>query len=135
MIDFHSHILPAIDDGSRDVEETKQLLHEEMNQGVTSIIATPHFYADRFSVERFLEERQKAFQTVLEDTQIRQQGRPSLCVGAEVYFFPGMGRAEKLRSLCIEGTDVILIEMPFVQWTEGVLREISEVIHKQKLQV
>lgn len=135
LIDFHTHVLPGIDDGSRDLTETGRLLFEESQQDVDCVVATPHFYADRFSVERFLEERQKAFQTVLEDTQIRQQGRPSLCVGAEVYFFPGMGRAEKLRSLCIEGTDVVLIEMPFVQWTDSVLREINEVIHKQRLQV
>ena len=135
LIDFHTHVLPGIDDGSRDLTETGRLLFEESQQNVDCVVATPHFYADRFSVEYFLENRQKALQSVLADTEIARQGRPSLCIGAEVYFFPGMGRAEKLRSLCIEGTDVILIEMPFVQWTEGVLREISEVIHKQKLQV
>ncbi|MBQ9015768.1 MAG: capsular polysaccharide biosynthesis protein [Firmicutes bacterium] len=135
IVDFHTHVLPGIDDGSRDLTETRGLLQEESQQNVDCVIATPHFYADRFSVEEFLKRRQRALQSVLDDSKITAVGRPSLCVGAEVYFFPGMGRAEKLRSLCIEGTDVILIEMPFVQWTEDVLREVREVISRQKLQV
>ena len=134
LIDFHTHVLPGIDDGSRDLTETGKLLFEESQQNVDCVVATPHFYADRFSVEKFLERRSQALQSVLADTEITQR-RPSLCIGAEVYFFPGMGRAEKLRFLCIEGTDVILIEMPFVQWTDSVLREITDVIQKQKLRV
>lgn len=45
MIDFHTHILPGIDDGSRSVEMTMQMLNAETEQGVTGIVATPHFYA------------------------------------------------------------------------------------------
>ena len=49
MIDFHTHILPAIDDGSRDIEQTKELLRQAHEQGIHHILATPHFYADRDS--------------------------------------------------------------------------------------
>ena len=42
MIDFHSHILPGIDDGSRSIEETKNLLLEAKNIGITKIISTSH---------------------------------------------------------------------------------------------
>lgn len=45
MIDVHCHILPGIDDGSRNTEESKALISEEMNQGINTIIFTPHFYA------------------------------------------------------------------------------------------
>jgi len=38
MIDFHTHILPGIDDGSRDLEETKEMLQEEAAQGVSHIV-------------------------------------------------------------------------------------------------
>lgn len=46
MIDFHSHILPAMDDGSRNIEESLQMLRMLQEQGVERVIATPHFYAD-----------------------------------------------------------------------------------------
>ena len=61
MIDFHTHILPGIDDGSRDIRMTEQMLEKEAAMGVTHIYATPHFYAHRANVTRFLEKREKRF--------------------------------------------------------------------------
>ena len=58
MIDWHSHILPKIDDGSRSLEETLELLKMLKSQGINTVIATPHFYADDESVESFLSRRQ-----------------------------------------------------------------------------
>lgn len=43
IIDVHAHILPGIDDGSRSMEETLQLIQLSAEQGVTAIIATPHY--------------------------------------------------------------------------------------------
>ena len=44
MVDIHTHILPALDDGSESIEESLQLLEELKSQGITDVIATPHFY-------------------------------------------------------------------------------------------
>lgn len=41
--DCHCHILPGLDDGARNLEETKQLLLREYAEGIRTIIATPHF--------------------------------------------------------------------------------------------
>ena len=43
MIDFHTHILPNIDDGSRSVEETFGLLKEAEEVGFNSVILTSHY--------------------------------------------------------------------------------------------
>ena len=43
MIDFHSHILPGIDDGSRNIEETRQLLNEAAEAGFEVVISTSHY--------------------------------------------------------------------------------------------
>jgi protein-tyrosine phosphatase len=58
-----------------------------------------------------------------------------LMAGAEVYYFQGMGKAERLPDLCIEGTDTILVEMPFVQWTEDIYRDIRTIIEDRQLTV
>lgn len=42
-IDIHTHILPGIDDGARDMDMTEELLKAQIAEGVTDIIATPHF--------------------------------------------------------------------------------------------
>lgn len=140
MIDFHTHILPGVDDGSSDARESTEMLQEEMRQGVRLIVATPHFYANRISVEGFLRQRELSIQTWDEylskcgDIFISEDFE-GIYAGAEVYYFPGMGRAERLRDLTIRGTNTILVEMPFVQWTEEILQEIRRIIEEQKLNV
>ena len=43
MIDIHTHILPGIDDGSSCIEESISMLGMLMEQGVGTVVATPHF--------------------------------------------------------------------------------------------
>ncbi len=62
MIDIHSHIIPGVDDGSPNLKETEKLLKMSWNQGVTDLIATPHFsrnldperLADCFEITRII---------------------------------------------------------------------------------
>ena len=42
MIDIHTHILPNVDDGSKDLETSIMMIEQEINQGVTHIVLTPH---------------------------------------------------------------------------------------------
>ena len=60
MIDFHSHILPGIDDGSPDVETSLRMVESMQRQGIDTICATSHFYATQRSPQRFLFRRQEA---------------------------------------------------------------------------
>ena len=60
VTDFHSHILPAIDDGSATVEESVAMLRMEAEQGITHVVATPHFYAAHQTPETFLQARDAA---------------------------------------------------------------------------
>ena len=43
MIDFHTHIIPNIDDGSRSVEETFNLIKEAKSAGFEAIVSTSHY--------------------------------------------------------------------------------------------
>lgn len=44
--DLHSHYLPGVDDGSKDIEVTKRMLASASKNGITDIIFTPHFILD-----------------------------------------------------------------------------------------
>ena len=134
IIDFHSHILPGIDDGSPDISCTEELLREEMRQGVGCICATPHFYASHVSVHDFLVRREEAFVRTRHMCAAKGLAVPILC-GAEVYYFPGMGEADKLPELTLAGSDVLLLEMPFAQWTDAMVQEIKKILYRQQLTV
>lgn len=128
MIDFHTHILPGIDDGSRSADESIQMLRAMPE--VTHVVATPHFYAWENTPERFLRRRTAAWEQLrerLDDTA------PDIRLGAEVCYFEGICRSDELHSLCIEGTNVLLLEMPFEKWSSRALHDLLELGHRANL--
>ena len=135
MIDFHTHVLPGIDDGSRSTDMTLEMLREERRQGVTEVVCTPHFYSSRNSVDAFLEHREVSLSHVKARLDELNGHAPQLWIGAEVYYFPGMSEAVRLPELCIQGTKVLLLEMPFSQWDERVYREVKAIISERRLSV
>ena len=51
MIDVHSHIIPNVDDGSKSVEETFNMLKEAESIGFTDIIATSHYLPNYYETD------------------------------------------------------------------------------------
>jgi len=132
MIDFHSHILPAIDDGSSSVTESLQLLTQLREQGITTVVATPHFYADAQSVDAFLRRRDDAYHQVMGQCV---DAVPQIRLGAEVLYYNGISHLDGLERLCIEGTRILLLEMPFTRWSSTVLREVLEIANNMDVTV
>lgn len=123
VIDWHSHVLPGVDDGSQNVEESIALLKALASQGVHTVVATPHFYADLESVEAFLHRRSESFQSLTESIG---SAEPKILLGAEVRYYPGIRHMEGLERLRIEGSKLLLLEMPHSKWTESTIRELEE---------
>ncbi|MEH7308186.1 tyrosine-protein phosphatase [Neobacillus drentensis] len=48
MIDLHCHILPGIDDGARDLSESVKMAKKAVEQGIHTIVATPHHLNNRY---------------------------------------------------------------------------------------
>ena len=126
MFDCHCHILPGIDDGSKNVQISLNMLDMEVRQGVEGVIFTPHFYADMNSPSTFLKRREKALLEL--EAGLSQMPRyPEYILGSEVHYFRGMSRVDDLESLCIGNSDYILIEMPFRTWQPQFIDEIEEI--------
>ncbi len=126
MIDFHSHILPGIDDGSRSLDESLAMLRMEREQGITHVVATPHFYARHDKPSAFLARRDHA-EECLRLAMEQEDGLPQIIIGAEVYFFHGISDSDILPQLTIGNKSCIMIEMPGVPWTESVYRELQHI--------
>lgn len=128
-IDFHTHILPNIDDGSQSIAQSKEMLALEKQNGVAVVIATPHFYPDSLSPKTFIKRRQKAYEALNKD----EKEWPLIKQGAEVLLSTETADLEDLHLLAIEGTAYILIEMPYSNWQPWVYEAIERIQIKHQL--
>ncbi len=124
MIDFHSHILPGIDDGADSIETSLEMLRIAHAQGVKTVVATPHCYLDRTSPEEFISARDRSEKLLAEAINKTGEQLPEVIPGAELYWSSRMSSLEQLDRLCIAGTKYILIEMPYSDWKDEVFEEL-----------
>lgn len=125
MTDFHSHILPGIDDGCKTVEDSLAVLKMMAEQGIERVAATPHFYASHSgeTPDEFLVRRNNA-EHILRERIKDEAGLPEIFCGAEVKYFRGMSGVEDLTKLTLQGTDLLLVEMPFSKWSGTEIKEV-----------
>ena len=128
-VDFHSHILPGVDDGSRSVEESLEMLRAEARQGIGTVVATPHFYANHDTPERFLRRRAAAWE-MLQTAMAQEAGLPEVILGAEVYYFSGISDSDQLHRLTTGQKRYIMLEMPTVPWTQNMYQEMENIYTK-----
>ncbi len=133
-IDFHAHILPHMDHGSTRTATAKEQLSLIHTAGVKTVCATSHFYPQDVLPDVFIEERRDSLRTLL--NAVGREPRPRIILGAEVLICPGLENMEGLSSLCIEGTNVLLLEMPFTHdsWDRRLYHTINE-IRKQGIRM
>lgn len=122
MIDIHTHLIPAIDDGSKSVEETLNLIKEAEQVGFTDIILTPHF------IQGYYDNSGKDI-VLLKDTLQRVLQKNNICVnlyaGMEIYIL------EEFAELISKGiitplanSKYMLIEFPM----NNIVKYIDEVL-------
>lgn len=132
VVDFHSHVLPKLDDGSASIQESIGMLRLHGEQGIAHVVATPHFYPMYDDPKRFLQHRKDAEERLREAMESHPD-LPRLSIGAEVHYFPGISDSDILPELTIDGKRCILIEMPVSSWTEAMYRELEGISVKQGL--
>ena len=88
MIDIHHHCLPGVDDGPRNLEEAADLCRLAAEDGIETIVATPHVLRGRWqNTERHLLEDKLA------ELQDAIGGSPRLILGSEYVFAHDMNEA------------------------------------------
>ena len=126
MTDLHTHILPGIDDGARDLETSLELLALERADGVDELVCTPHCDLQRESLEHFLQRRKGSARLVAMACMRRAPGI-HLRLGAEVRLFPALAEQDVVP-LCIQKTKVLLVEMPWAfrpVWDTRSLKQLT----------
>lgn len=113
MIDLHTHVLPSVDDGPKQSEESMEMLTDAYGQGVRLVVATPHVVLHKEdAIPRFLTRRNESFSLLSEEMKKAEKPFPKLLLGAEVFLDHDISSRADLGALCLEGTSHILVEFP-----------------------
>lgn len=123
--DFHSHILPGMDDGAKDAVMSAHMLAALKRQGVTRVAATSHYIPHRESPEEYLARRSKAYEFLQRIPGFEEL--PKVYLGAEIYLEKGISD-RNLTSLCLEGTNLLMVEFPrepFKDWMTYELENLA----------
>lgn len=131
MIDFHSHIIPELDDGSESVEMSVAMLKQCVENGVTELVSTSHCYP-RYSksIEHFVERRANNFDKLLNEINTKNIEVPKIHLASEVNLITDISNFENLNKLCLPNSKYIMIEMPYGVWKEWMLDSIYKITLK-----
>ena len=133
LFDIHSHILPGIDDGVTTVDEAIEILKSAYDDGIRHIVLTPHYYARERSVNRFIDKRKRQFDKLKEEISRLGIKCPKLYLGAEVNLSTDISEIENIEKLAIEGTNYILVEMPYSVWQEWMYASLFNLMSMKNL--
>lgn len=132
--DFHSHILPEMDDGASSTAESIGLLKILAESGVERVVLTPHFYRQNESISKFLERRERSYAKLCRAIE-GMDFLPSLTLGAEVYFYPSLSSDPDFEKLCIDGTRYLLLELPFERFYDNFYSEFIRFMNRCSVKI
>ena len=122
MLDIHSHILPAVDDGAKDIDEAIAILEAMHLQGITSVVATPHFYPHEDNLEDYNQKISTAFNNLKKNTVNRTV--PEIYLGCEILYYTGISKAQSIRNFTINNSNYLLIELNTFSINKMVFEEL-----------
>ncbi len=113
LTDVHCHIIPNVDDGSKDLKTSIEMINMLKNQGAQRIILTPHYYSDSLSYSDFLAKRNTTFEKLNQEAKIAIENCPKLIPAAEFFITKYIFSNENIDDITIGSKKHILVEHPF----------------------
>ncbi len=125
LIDFHTHILPNVDHGSSSLSTSLRQIDIARYHGINKIFATSHFYPHRHIVPEFLKKRNEAYKSLINSPAFSNM---EIKLGAEILLCDNLHNLDGLSELAICGTNYLLIELPFFNFSDSYIYETEKLI-------
>ena len=128
MTDIHSHILFDVDDGSRTIEESIELLKRLHEIGFKNVILTPHYIEGReYSCEN--KEKKKKLEQIKKEL-VKQKLDINICLGNEIFINDNIYELIKNGVIhTLNNTRYILVELPF----HNQIVNLEDIIYELKI--
>jgi protein-tyrosine phosphatase len=128
MIDIHSHILPGVDDGAKDMKTALEMARMAVDDGIEKMIATPHLFRGSYSAAGYdeIEEAKSQFRHALKENNIPLE----IFSGAEVHVSHNLMDEIRMnrRFLVLNQSRYMFIEFPSDHVFAGVKDLIFELM-------
>lgn len=131
MLDIHSHILPSVDDGAKTTEESIAILEEMYRQGITDVVATPHFYPLEDNLEEYLNKTRRAFSLLKENTLNKKV--PNIFLGCEILYYSGISKVSELNHFTLNGSCFLLLELTPSSINDTLFNELLYLKEERKI--
>ena len=129
IIDFHTHILPGLDHGSKSMDECASQVNLLMANGIREVVCTSHFYGHVHKIDAFLSKREVAAGLLSEYIE-KNQLDFKYHLAAEVLAFGGLENLERLSELSIGNSNTLLLELPYGPLPSDVETTVGKLIRK-----
>ena len=126
FVDLHSHILPGVDDGSQDMQETLRMLKLAYDEGIRTIIATPHYEA---GAKHVTPEQLSRIRDQVQAEAEKIDQNMKILLGNEIYYSESV--PEAIRSgmaLTLAGSRYVLIEFSPKETFKNIYRGLGELV-------
>jgi len=130
MVDLHTHILPGLDDGPTDVTETLAMCRAAVDDGTTTVVATPHMAGGLYHVTReAVLDGVRCLRARLEAEAVPLLVEP----GADIHITPDLpdllreGRLVTVGDRPVGSGAYVMLELPHMVIPQGVLEVLFAV--------
>lgn len=125
MIDIHTHILPYVDDGSSNINQSIELIKYEINEGVTDVFVTPHYFMFRGYISTY-ENNKKIFNNLIQEVK-KQNLNINLHLGNEIFYTQDtLKYLNEKRIIPLGNSKYVLIEFSLIKDTGDMPEAIND---------
>ena len=129
LIDIHCHVLPRVDDGARNTEQSLEMLSLMRREGIRSAILTPHYHGGYMETgsEKLKDRFGKLCAAAGQDDRTKDM---SLYLGCEIYYYPSVvDWLDEGYVLSMAGSRYVLLEFGFTSDVRTIKEGISNVVN------
>lgn len=126
MVDIHNHILPGVDDGSKNMEQTIQMLQIAYKEGIDCIIATPHYKINRQNADI---EELKGKLLLVRDEAKKINENFDIKLGNEIYYSNTIfEHLNEGKALTLAGTRYVLVEFSTTESYQNIKQGLHQLL-------
>lgn len=124
MIDMHTHVLPCLDDGAEDVEQSIDIIKQSIAQGVTDIIATPHYNKGKLVTTK--QDVEKSYNVIKKEIEANRL-QINIFLGHEVNLHEDINKLlNKSEFFTLSGSRYVLLEIEDNDLSKEVIESLYE---------